>query len=152
HGGETVVLHGSFNNWSQGLTMKRDESGIHRLDVPLTPGTDVQFKFVVDGVWMVNLDYDTTYDAHGNWNNVTHVNPIASLPPRKSSKGNRTNPFKSENKSRRGKQDKDEFDDGLKDDGAGKEEKKKHDKKEPNHDSISRGDSKTAKWQKDIKD
>lgn len=47
----SVYLVGSFNNWDTSATpIKKDKSGLWKIDVKLTPGT-YEYLFYVDGQW-----------------------------------------------------------------------------------------------------
>ncbi len=49
-----VYLAGDFNRWNAfALPMQKDSSGVWTITVPLVPGR-VQYKFVVDGVWVAD--------------------------------------------------------------------------------------------------
>ena len=51
-----VYLAGEFNGWSSTTDLlTKDEEGVWRIIVPLTPGT-YQYKFVIDGVWQEDPD------------------------------------------------------------------------------------------------
>jgi hypothetical protein len=65
-----VLLTGSFNDWNEGeLQMKKVEGG-WALDYVIGPG-DHQYKFIVDGAWMVDPKNPMVmYDDRGNNNSV----------------------------------------------------------------------------------
>ena len=68
-----VVLTGSFNNWNQSqLRFGREgDDWVCRID--LDPGV-YQYKFIVDGDWMLDpSNPDTAEDEAGNVNNVIEV-------------------------------------------------------------------------------
>jgi Glycogen recognition site of AMP-activated protein kinase/Domain of unknown function (DUF3471) len=68
-----VVLTGSFNNWhqSQLLFAREGDEWVCRVD--LDPGV-YQYKFVVDGDWLLDpSNPDTAEDEAGNVNNVIEV-------------------------------------------------------------------------------
>src|SRR3712207_4339607 len=70
-----VVLTGSFNNWhqSQLLFAREGEGWVCRID--LDPGV-YQYKFVVDGDWLLDPSNPATAeDEAGNVNNVLEVKP-----------------------------------------------------------------------------
>jgi 1,4-alpha-glucan branching enzyme len=49
-----IFLCGDFNNWSSTTNkMKRDNTGRFKLSINLSPGR-YQYKFLVDGRWMVD--------------------------------------------------------------------------------------------------
>ncbi|HEX8188751.1 MAG TPA: glycogen-binding domain-containing protein [Pyrinomonadaceae bacterium] len=68
-----VVLTGTFNNWNQSqlLFAREGDEWVCRLD--LDPGV-YQYKFVVDGDWLLDpSNPDTAEDEAGNINNVIEV-------------------------------------------------------------------------------
>jgi 1,4-alpha-glucan branching enzyme len=67
---KTVILAGSFNNWSpSALSMKKTDSG-WIADVKLTPGK-YWYKFIVDGNWMYDSDnLARENDGLGNINSI----------------------------------------------------------------------------------
>jgi hypothetical protein len=70
-----LVLTGTFNNWNQSqLRFGREgDEWVCRLD--LDPGV-YQYKFVVDGDWLLDpSNPDTAEDEAGNVNNVLEVKP-----------------------------------------------------------------------------
>lgn len=71
---DQAFLAGSFNNWSPTADpMKKDKSGVWKKAKKLPPGT-YQYKFIVDGVWLLDpLGTDTVSNEHGTANNVVHV-------------------------------------------------------------------------------
>lgn len=71
-GGSKVCLTGSFDNWTQGILMTKDQSGTFRATVLLDPHLKWYFKFVVDGIWRCSLDFASEADAQGNVNNVIY--------------------------------------------------------------------------------
>ncbi len=74
HGGNNVILTGSFDNWQQSIPMARDNhNDMWRKTVLLDPSGIHQFKFIVDGVWRCSLDWETATDESGNVNNVISI-------------------------------------------------------------------------------
>jgi hypothetical protein len=70
-----VVLSGSFNNWSQSHLLFGREGGEWVCRVDLDPGV-YQYKFVVDGEWLLDpSNPETAEDEAGNVNNVVEVKP-----------------------------------------------------------------------------
>ena len=70
-----VILTGTFNNWHQSQLLFGREGGewVCRLD--LDPGV-YQYKFVVDGDWLLDpSNPETAEDEAGNVNNVLEVKP-----------------------------------------------------------------------------
>jgi 1,4-alpha-glucan branching enzyme len=49
---ESVLLAGSFTNWGENpLPLKKQKSGVWKVNVRLEPGT-YEYKFIVDGNWV----------------------------------------------------------------------------------------------------
>ena len=68
-----VVLTGTFNNWSQSQLVFAREGDEWVCRVDLDPGV-YQYKFVVDGDWLLDpSNPDTAEDEAGNVNNVIEV-------------------------------------------------------------------------------
>ena len=70
-----VVLAGSFNGWNQSqfLFGREGDEWVCRID--LDPGV-YQYKFVVDGNWLLDpANPDTAEDDAGNVNNVLEIKP-----------------------------------------------------------------------------
>lgn len=70
-----VVLTGTFNEWNQSqlLFVREGDEWVCRID--LDPGV-YQYKFVVDGDWLLDpSNPDTAEDEAGNVNNVIEVKP-----------------------------------------------------------------------------
>ena len=73
-----VVLTGSFNNWNQSQLLFGREGGDWVCRIDLDPGV-YQYKFVVDGNWLLDpSNPDTAEDEAGNVNNVLEVKPRTS--------------------------------------------------------------------------
>ncbi len=73
----TVYLAGSFNHWDhRKKKLKADpKGGLHKGTLLLEPG-DYEYKFVVDGIWMIDPENDNfTRNSYGSLNSVVHVNP-----------------------------------------------------------------------------
>ena len=70
-----VVLTGSFNNWNQSQLLFGREGGDWVCRIDLDPGV-YQYKFVVDGNWLLDpTNPDTAEDEAGNVNNVLEIKP-----------------------------------------------------------------------------
>src|SRR2546423_417247 len=70
-----VVLTGSFNNWNQSQLLFGREGGDWVCRIDLDPGV-YQYKFVVDGNWLLDpANPDTAEDEAGNVNNVLEIKP-----------------------------------------------------------------------------
>jgi len=68
-----VVLTGSFNEWNQSQLVFGREGGDWVCRIDLDPGV-YQYKFVVDGNWLLDpSNPDTAEDEAGNVNNVIEV-------------------------------------------------------------------------------
>lgn len=84
HGGNEVVLRGEWDGWEQDVKMERLKPEGGGFSCLLRANThfmkkqgdqkikteSVQFKYIVDGKWMVDESKPTEYDANGNRNNV----------------------------------------------------------------------------------
>eukprot|EP00928_Gymnodinium_smaydae_P071744 TRINITY_DN55243_c1_g1_i1.p1 TRINITY_DN55243_c1_g1~~TRINITY_DN55243_c1_g1_i1.p1 ORF type:complete len:318 (+),score=77.92 TRINITY_DN55243_c1_g1_i1:54-1007(+) len=71
---KVVEIAGLDVGWHHRLTLQRDaETGDFVLQHQLPPGT-YQYKFIVDGEWMPNMELPTV-DDNGNINNVAEVKP-----------------------------------------------------------------------------
>lgn len=68
-----VVLAGSFNKWNEkDLTMRRTKTGWY-MEIPLAGGKHL-YKFIVDGVWMVDpANRRVETDSKGNVNSVLFI-------------------------------------------------------------------------------
>ena len=79
HGGDKIILTGSFDEWKQTVVMKPDlaDNTVFKAVVPLDPTKTHQFKYVIDGIWRCSLDFPTVTDNVGNVNNVLHPEAIA---------------------------------------------------------------------------
>jgi 5'-AMP-activated protein kinase regulatory beta subunit len=71
HGGNSVQLEGSFDNWTQRHMMQR--SGKDFTLVKLLPPGVYQYKFIVDGLWRHDPNQKSMFDDQGNINNVLEV-------------------------------------------------------------------------------
>ena len=70
----TVFLAGTFNNWNATATpMKRDDKGYWSVVMKLSPGKH-EYKFVVDGAWITDLENPNTKpDPYGGVNSVVEI-------------------------------------------------------------------------------
>ncbi|KAK3244798.1 hypothetical protein CYMTET_45606, partial [Cymbomonas tetramitiformis] len=72
-GGNEVLINGSFNEWAEPIPVPRIGNGDFVLCVTLQPGT-YQYKFCVDGQWLVSLEEAQVIDESGkNTNNQVTV-------------------------------------------------------------------------------
>lgn len=69
-----VCLAGDFNDWSRSnLPMRKDEKGVWRLRVPLTPGRH-EYRYIVDGEWQGDpCACDYVPNSFGSCNCVVEV-------------------------------------------------------------------------------
>lgn len=63
-----VIVTGSFDNWSQSIVATQQPDGSFVAEIPAEKGTEILFKFLVDGEWVTG-DYPTESDENGNLNN-----------------------------------------------------------------------------------
>ncbi|KAG7825275.1 hypothetical protein KL909_001567 [Ogataea angusta] len=76
---KSVILTGSFDNWSQSLPLIKQRDGSFSLSFPFPNDTEkVAFKFVVDGKWITSEDYKVETDELGNKNNVLYAKDVVS--------------------------------------------------------------------------
>jgi len=75
-----VFLAGSFNNWSANATpMKKDEAGYWTVVLQLSPGKH-EYKFVVDGAWITDLDNPNSKpDPYGGMNSVVEIDSKGNI-------------------------------------------------------------------------
>jgi len=73
HGGNHVLLAGSFNDW-KGIPMIYDKNA-WTLSLFLEK-KNYQFKFIVDGYWFYDIDLPTVEDALGNINNILQLEDV----------------------------------------------------------------------------
>ncbi|KAI3643888.1 hypothetical protein MP228_010052 [Amoeboaphelidium protococcarum] len=71
HGGNNVVLTGSFDNWKQSIQMVKTPKAQDEYSavLKLNPYEKHSFKFVVDGIWRCSMECPTESDQNGNVNN-----------------------------------------------------------------------------------
>lgn len=72
HGGSTVKVTGTFDNWEKTITMERSAQNKDHFEATVTidRSRKVLFKYVVDGDWKCAEECDTELDQPGNMNNV----------------------------------------------------------------------------------
>jgi 1,4-alpha-glucan branching enzyme len=46
---KTVEILGDFNNWKEGVEMKKQKNGIFKAIVELEAGKEYQFRYLIDG-------------------------------------------------------------------------------------------------------
>lgn len=67
-----VLLAGSFNDWRP-AAMRKQKDGSFAVSIPLTAGT-YEYKFVVDGQWMVDPDNSAwAVNPHGTLNSIAQI-------------------------------------------------------------------------------
>ena len=73
---KAVFIAGQFNDWNTTANpLKKDESGIWTITIPLKPGKH-PYKFIVDGDWRIDpTNPDTLDDGAGNQNSVKTIAP-----------------------------------------------------------------------------
>lgn len=77
---QAVYLAGDFNGWDpQAKPMRRRAGGQFRTNLDLPPG-EYQYKFVVDGKWMIDPTAERQVtNGLGGSNSVAVVRPVSSL-------------------------------------------------------------------------
>jgi 1,4-alpha-glucan branching enzyme len=64
--GKEVAVLGDFNNWDAKSTLlKKQKNGNFKATVELPVGTEVQFRYLVDGVYWFNDDAADKYISNG---------------------------------------------------------------------------------------
>eukprot|EP00842_Homolaphlyctis_polyrhiza_P001984 jgi/Hompol1/2787/HPOL_000379-RA len=71
HGGKSVYITGTFNNWKQKIKLAKSGDEFQAV-VEMAPGTH-RFKFIVDDEWRYSEDMPITSDAEGNLVNYLEV-------------------------------------------------------------------------------
>ncbi len=71
---QEIFIAGDFNNWSTSShKLTKDKTGRHNIEIKLHPGR-YQYKFVVDGKWMVDQKPTTLIDnSFGTKNSVIDI-------------------------------------------------------------------------------
>jgi hypothetical protein len=69
---KTVSLTGSFDDWSKSIEMINTE-GSWKGHVLLDPRSSYAYKFVVDGIWLIDVEKAVEIDEVGNINNFLAV-------------------------------------------------------------------------------
>ncbi|MDI6756901.1 MAG: glycogen-binding domain-containing protein [Endomicrobiia bacterium] len=79
---KSVFVAGSFNEWNSSRdALSKDKKGVWRATLPLKTGTH-QYKFVVDGNWMIDpSNPQTSDDGYGGKNSLLEV--VAAAQPHK---------------------------------------------------------------------
>jgi len=76
HGGNSVKLAGTFNNWTPQPLIKQGNYFFEALN--LADGL-YQYKFVVEGRWVYDLNQVHVDDGSGNWNNQIDVGAVSAV-------------------------------------------------------------------------
>ncbi|KAH8555489.1 hypothetical protein BGW37DRAFT_477405 [Umbelopsis sp. PMI_123] len=79
---KSVLVTGTFDNWSKTQTLEYVDNGVFSATVLIpyeTPGQDILYKYVVDEHWLTDSKTETTTDDAGNVNNILHA-PIEPEP------------------------------------------------------------------------
>ncbi|TPX34515.1 hypothetical protein SmJEL517_g02840 [Synchytrium microbalum] len=75
-----VHLMGSFDDWTKGVAATK-KGGSFMASVDCKPGTEVTFRWVVDGQWLNSSNYPARPDGY-NWNMYRTIEPeTVDLPP-----------------------------------------------------------------------
>jgi len=86
----SVIVTGTFDNWSRSVQMAKGDRGFNsKVRIPYGQKTD--YKFIVDGRWLVNDNFPTEWDGAGNVNNYVMA---PSEPPPSVMAANTTEPVK----------------------------------------------------------
>ncbi|CCO27009.1 hypothetical protein BN14_01042 [Rhizoctonia solani AG-1 IB] len=72
-----VLLTGTFDNWTKSLTLTKHDKGFTG-SIQIPWGSEVQYKYVVDGEWKACLEQPVTLDG-SNDNNV-YTAPAKTAP------------------------------------------------------------------------
>jgi len=75
HGGKSVSVAGTFNNWSPQTLQKQGNSWFGVFDLP---DGIYQYKYLVDGRWVYDIGQIHADDG-GNWNNEVVVGKVAGF-------------------------------------------------------------------------
>ena len=71
---ETVVLSGSFNNWSSNELVMHRKEGIWKIEIALDPG-NWEYKYIVDGSWITDPDNPYTTGSGDYLNSLAVLRP-----------------------------------------------------------------------------
>ncbi|KAJ3395101.1 hypothetical protein HDU92_006186 [Lobulomyces angularis] len=75
---KNVFLVGTFNNWQSSANPCTFNNNIWTATLDLDRSLDHQYKFIVDGSWVLDLDAQKVNDGKGNLNNIL---PAIPTPP-----------------------------------------------------------------------
>ncbi|KAH8723407.1 hypothetical protein GQ44DRAFT_774013 [Phaeosphaeriaceae sp. PMI808] len=78
HAATEVLVTGTFDDWQKTVTLEK-EDGVFKKTVEL-PKVHTQYKFVVDGNWVINETARKEDDGHGIVNNVLQPEDIVDEP------------------------------------------------------------------------
>ncbi len=73
NGYTTVVFQADYLTWMNGLPMTKNASGVWQVTTPIPYGTDVEYKFVADGTWMVDPGQPTVSLPSSGGTNTNNI-------------------------------------------------------------------------------
>ena len=74
YGAASVSVHGSMDDWGAGYAMAKDENGLWSVTINDLADALYQYKFVVDGVWILDPANWETYDEYDDEGNIKNQN------------------------------------------------------------------------------
>lgn len=74
YGATSVSVHGTMDSWGEGYAMTKGENGLWSVTIDNVANAVHQYKFVVDGVWILDPSNQETYDEHDAEGNITNQN------------------------------------------------------------------------------
>ncbi len=74
YGATSVSVHGTMDSWGEGYAMTKGENGLWSVTIDNVADAVHQYKFVVDGVWILDPSNWETYDEHDEEGNITNQN------------------------------------------------------------------------------
>jgi hypothetical protein len=77
HGGEQVLITGTFNSWSSKVPMERS-GNVFSYNLLLSREIH-DYKFIVDGEWRIAPEQPTVMDSSGNINNFLDLSTFATI-------------------------------------------------------------------------
>ncbi|MGL4631271.1 MAG: isoamylase early set domain-containing protein [Leadbetterella sp.] len=64
--GNKLSLAGNFNNWDvESTILKKQKSGIYKITLEFEPGSELEFKYVVDNTMWINEENADKYVSTG---------------------------------------------------------------------------------------
>ncbi|CAO3617116.1 unnamed protein product [Cunninghamella blakesleeana] len=74
HGGNQVYLTGTFDQWQKTIRMeKQNGEFLGTIPSSFSSGKPIYYKFIVDDVWVYDVEKPTEKDPNGNINNVVYT-------------------------------------------------------------------------------